>query len=143
MNQHVISSSPYTWGRDKMKRDMDLIRRIMLRIEEKADLRHETIIIEGEHEERVGHHIDMLYQSGFIDGIRSQPLSSPFGIVMVKDLSWDGHEFIAAIRNDTVFGRLKETFTPAELSSTSLKVIAEISLELSKAWMKQKLGLGG
>lgn len=125
-----------------MKRDMDLIRRIMLRIEEKADLKHEIMTIEGEDEERVGHHIDMLYKSGFIDGLRHQPMSSPFGIVMVKDLSWDGHEFIAALRNDTVFGRLKETFTPAELSSTSLKVIAEVSLEMTKVWMKQKLGLG-
>lgn len=125
-----------------MKRDMDLIRRIMLRIEEKADLKHEIITLDGEDAERVGHHIDMLYQSGFIDGVRSVSHSRPYGQVLVKDLSWDGHEFIATIRNDSVFGRLKETFTPAELSSTSLKVIAEVSLELSKAWMKQKLGLG-
>lgn len=124
-----------------MKREMDLIRRIMLRIEDKADLRHEVITIEGEDSERVGHHVDMLYQAGFIDGLRSQPMSSPFGVVMVRDLSWEGHEFIAAIRNDTVFARLKEALTAQELATASLKVLAEVSLELSKQWLRDKVGL--
>ena len=142
MTNLMISSSPYTWRRDKMKRDMELIRRIMLRIEEKSDLKHEIITLEDEDEERAGHHIDMLYQSGFINGVRNATYSRPYAQILVKDLSWEGHEFLAALKNETVLGQIRQALTPIELATVPLTILASVAAELGKEWLRRKVGLG-
>ena len=81
-----------------MKRDMDLVRKIMLAIENKPDLDTLEIKLPNENAASLKRHIDLLYAAGFIDGIRYQSGTDPDATLLVKGLSWKGHEFLDTIR---------------------------------------------
>jgi hypothetical protein len=34
---------------------------------------------------------------------------------VVRDLTWAGHDFLGVLENATVWGKIKQKFTPAEL----------------------------
>ena len=55
-----------------MKRDMDLIRKIMLAMEEHpSGYAPDKIIIDGYSEEQIGFHLYQLLRSGLIEGIET------------------------------------------------------------------------
>ena len=77
-------------------------------------------------------HVELLIDGGYLDGqIRNGSQGQP-KLCMVKKLTWEGHEFLANARNDTVWKRVvaeaKEKGT-----STSMVVIQGL---LSKAAQK-------
>jgi hypothetical protein len=90
-----------------MKRDMDLIRAILLEIEKLPDdLESHNIEMENATPEEVTYHVRLLAQAGLIEaedfstfaGTRWQP----------RGLTWNGHEFLDAARSDTVWRKAKE-----------------------------------
>lgn len=102
-----------------MKRDMDLIRLLLLRVEsgeppDGIELYSEAAII---------YHDAQLIEAGLIRGIvRKDANGLPSGAVAL-DLTWAGHEFLAAARSQTVWkktmGKLKEL--GLDVSLTTLK----------------------
>jgi Hypothetical protein (DUF2513) len=70
-----------------------------------------------------------------------QSVSRSYHIVLVTDLSWEGHDFIDAISKDGVWQKLKETFSPAEISTMPLKVIKDASIAWFTSIVKSRLGL--
>jgi len=91
---------------------MDLVRRILLAVEEKPS----TTAIEnlpGFDRETVIYHTRIMIDAGIIDGdyipVSSQtdPGKGEFIISLISGLSWDGHEFIDATRNQTIWNRTK------------------------------------
>jgi hypothetical protein len=91
-----------------MKRDMDLLRAILIRIEEHDFKREDPFInkaFEGYEERIVQSHINLLYKAGFIEAMNFSSAAgeeySPTG------LTWEGHDFLDAARNDTVWNKVK------------------------------------
>ena len=100
-----------------MQRDMDLVRQIMLATQAKQGLDPEPIKIEGVDDVVVGRHVEMLFDAGFLDGFEyDTTLASQYRNILVKDLSWDGHEFIGAISKDELWQTLKFAIGPGELA---------------------------
>jgi len=92
-----------------MKRDMDLVRTILLQVEEKAgDPRGWVeLAIPGHPETEVSYHVMLLKEAGLLE---AQNLSSSHGYEWKpKRLTWAGHEFVDAAKNDTIWNRTKET----------------------------------
>lgn len=108
-----------------MKRDMDLAREILRQVEEKSQgMGTVTLEIPGHTDQEVSYHIMILHQAGLLEGV---DFSSTGGLAWkAKRLTWEGHEFLDAIKNDTVWNKVKKTVTekggaiPFEL----LKVLA-------------------
>jgi hypothetical protein len=91
-----------------MKREMDLVREILLVIE--AQEPRVSGISEvptiGEWDPLIVYgHVLLLRDAGFLQ--RTDMLVGNPPKVFVSDLSWEGHEFLDAIRNTTVWERLK------------------------------------
>jgi hypothetical protein len=117
----------------EMKRDMDLVRELLLRIEEDPRFNGSEWLpvagITGHSPEEVAGHISILVDAGYLRA--SVGGSTP----MVSRLTWDGHEFLDDIKDAGVWESTKARI--AGLPGVALAVIAEIA----KAEIKKKLGL--
>ena len=99
---------PCSSERASMKRDMDLAREILLKIEESPEATGVGGIdlkIEGRSHEEVAYHVMLLHQAGLIEAL---DLSDGEGIDWTPScLTWDGHEFLDAYRQDTFWNKAK------------------------------------
>jgi hypothetical protein len=128
-------------GRAMMTRDMDLIRRILLEIQARKDLGPFQIKFDNVDVVALSRHLEMLVDAGLVEGIVSKSLNRGFPVVAVTDLSWAGHEFISALENDSVWAKIKESFSPAQLAAMPLAAMQQVGVGLAVAWAKQKVGL--
>lgn len=92
-----------------MKRDMDLIRDILLEIESASDRnivrRQKAVSIEGVPEAVILDHINLLQNAGVLT-----PFMNQFGKTQVDSLSisWMGYEFLDTIRDEEVWRKTKQ-----------------------------------
>jgi hypothetical protein len=124
-----------------MKRDMELVRQLLLRIDDDPQLdgtrefMYETpdeLGIEGRSVEEVGYHIALLIEAGYVDGAvtwAANPLQ------VIRRLTWDGHEFLDDIRDPGIWSKTKERLKG--LPAVGLTIVAEIA----KSEVKKHLGL--
>lgn len=118
-----------------MKRDMDLIRRILLEIEAHEDPnRTQWVEIDGYTNDQIQYHLKILYEGGFIDALDA---SAGGGIeYQPRGLTWDGHEFLDTVRSDSVWNKTK-ALIGSQVSSVSMAIIQEAA----KSVLKGMLGL--
>lgn len=88
-----------------MKRDMELIIKILKTVEEEKTPTNNIVIdIDGHDFETVQYHVGLLCEAGFLKAKRSlNPLE-----YMISEMTWAGHDFLDAARNDTVVEKAKE-----------------------------------
>ena len=117
-------------GVKMMKRDMDLVRRILLAIEESAepDLRHVLHFPDAEHA-RVNHHFHILKQSGLVAIVDRSTHGAEYLDVY---LTWAGYEFLDAIRDEGRWAQLKARSSELGLGS------AAMLMDLSRAMAMQQ-----
>ena len=117
-----------------MKRNMDLIREIMLEIERQPD-RHTwfSLNLAGSTPEAIDHYLLLLQDAGFIHLTRKT--SSGEDTVFSGRLTWQGHEFLEAIRPDEWWERLKAAMADAGGSVT------DVAMALVISWMKAEVRL--
>ncbi|MEP3946232.1 DUF2513 domain-containing protein [Ascidiaceihabitans sp.] len=117
-----------------MKRDDDLIRDLLFRIEAEGDhLSMDftvTLGMSAEKRREVGH-IRLLADAGFV------ALSGKSGDVV--RITNDGHNFIAAIRDDTTWAKTKEVTSKAGVSI--LTVMFDVAVGLGKEKLTEITGL--
>jgi hypothetical protein len=90
-----------------MKRDWELVRQILFRIEELGDTKsylndHDLPPYDADN---VGYHMRMLDEAGLIDAKCSEHTSGMN--CEARRLTWDGHEFLDQVRENTVWNRTK------------------------------------
>ncbi len=90
-----------------MKRDMDLIRAILLEVEKSPSPGGSRIEIPGRAREELYYNAQLAQEAGLIDA-RFLPNSDEFHVLR---LTYAGHEFLDAARNDTLWVKAKETVT--------------------------------
>lgn len=88
-----------------MKRDMELCRKILFRIEEDTSGRPiSDLKIEGYSAEDINYNCKLLYQEGLVENytpyFRSQ--------YSVGQLTWEGHDFLDKVREETVWNKIKD-----------------------------------
>jgi hypothetical protein len=124
-----------------MKRDMDLVRQLLLYFEDRTDeemLQQDEVRIDGYDSKIVGYNIDIMYEAGLLC---CEPVLSQHGRLVKAipfRLTWDGHEFLDASRDTGIWNKAKQTV---------LKKSGGITFELLVAVLKQMamqaMGLGG
>jgi hypothetical protein len=133
-----VVSEPYSATFDKgfiVKRDMDLIRKILLQIEERGPNESGIEIdIPDVELTTVGAHTRLLSEAGFIAGIPCDDFSGA-GLIPTR-LTWAGHDFLDAARNDTIWGKAK-----AKLAEVGIGVSMEVMKATLIALAKEKLNL--
>lgn len=92
-----------------MKRDMDLARSILLKIEEEyVSTALEDLSIEGYDMESVAYHCKLLNEAGFVSSYKGFYADDELWMFSVGPLTWEGHEFLDRIRDDSIWSKTKE-----------------------------------
>lgn len=92
-----------------MKRDMSLIRLILLEIEgedPKLDLSSYT-------EEQQVYHGALLIEAGFVHGKAICDSSAELVSTVITRLNWEGHEFLETARNETIWKKVSSQIAAA------------------------------
>jgi len=113
-----------------MKRDMDLVRRILLAVEAKQDgyLPLEDLAVPGYSAEQIAYHTCLLQEAGLIEGTACNGPSGP-EVIPVK-LTWAGHELLDLARERSIWQEAKKRLSQAGVSA-SLVVLKELLTRLA------------
>lgn len=109
-----------------MKRNWDLIRSILLKLESQSEARGSLFDgFTGFDSETVSYHFKLLQSAGLIEAIDYSSLNEMS--LIARSLTWQGHELLDKIRNDTVWNSLKTTIKSKslDLSLDTIKQVAQ------------------
>jgi hypothetical protein len=114
-----------------MKRDMNLIRLLLLRAES-----DEEVDVSAYTEDQLVYHSALLVEAGLVDGaIRTNAKGYPNGVVTIR-LTWSGHEFLDAARDESVWQKATGT-----VRSKGLSLTFDVLKELLTATIRGQVGL--
>lgn len=118
-----------------MKRDMELIRLILLNIEgEHHDLTKDYT------QKEFAYHLNLLLSGGFLTqyyhGEDKPHIVGGFPCQMTFTMTWQGHDFIDAARDEGLFRRAL-----AEIKEKAIPVTIGLVLEYLKAKARERLGI--
>ena len=114
-----------------MKRDMDLAREILLKVEQSPQATGGGVIdvkIEGRSDDEVSYHVMLLHQAGLIKAI--EPPCDDIDWAP-SCLTWDGHEFLDAYREDTFWRKAKSYVLEktGSLTMEAMKLAASVLIQ--------------
>jgi hypothetical protein len=91
-----------------MKRDMDIIRQILLNAEDDKYPYGGRVHLDGVADEICGHHVALIFDAGLAEGRLIK--TDAHGIVgaSIDRLTSPGHDFCDGIRQDTIWNKAKE-----------------------------------
>ena len=122
-----------------MKRDMDLIRKIMLFLQDADRESHDGAALAtalDEDTERINYHLRLMMEANLIDGRLSEEIGVNVPAATTHSITTSGHDFLAAASDpsvwETAWRRIK-----ASTGSVSIPLL----IEVLKATAKDALGL--
>ncbi len=119
-----------------MKRDMDLMRQILLLIEEHSDVPPKILTLEDffdikEDAYKISLHIDLLRDAGLIEVINTSVLERGLRDFDITRLTLAGYEYLDAIRDIKIWHKVKQSIS--FVGGATLDVIKQVAVrELSK-----------
>ncbi len=91
-----------------------------------------NIVIDDYTQEQIRYHAFIMMEGGLIEGIKRTDLSSKSPQVIPRRLTWSGHEFLEAARNDTIWE--KAMGIVGEKGGTiGISVLSQLLTSLTKA----------
>ena len=125
-----------------MKRDMDLARTLLLRVEKDATfngndyyIQHPSeLALEKWSDEQVSYHLHLLIEAKLLDG--SADLGGGFSILK---LTWQGHEFLDTIREPEVWKKTSEG--AKKVGGVGMDLLVELAKAYGKQFIKERLGV--
>lgn len=112
-----------------MKRDMELVRKILFAIEKQyVDTAINNLKIEGYSTEEIAYHCKILYEAELISEYEARYADGRIFRYFVGPLTWEGHDYLDKIRSDTVWNKTKET-----IKNKGLPMIIDVIKEIASA----------
>lgn len=130
-----------------MKRDMELIRNILLVLEEWPINMGDAISmtpelmqskISGHDDAALNHHMDLIYSSGFIDDGGSRASGPMFGFIFMG-LTMAGHDFLDSIRDPQIWQETKDVSKQA--GGFTMDLLKALAKGLIKKKIEQHTGV--
>lgn len=120
-----------------MKRDLDLVRSILLSMEASDHGFAVTLpVVDGFTVEEVGYHVHLMGQAGLISVLDNTTVVDKSPSALPLSITWAGHDFLDSVKDETLWNKAK---------SMVLKPAAGVAFEVLVAWVKaeakQRLGL--
>lgn len=111
---------------------MDLIRYILLQIEEeyKDAALYNLKVLKYEKEE-IAYNCKLLYEKGLISYYRADYADNHLYAFVVGALTWEGHDYLDRIRDNTTWGKVKST-----INENKLPFMIETVKEVSSAFIE-------
>lgn len=122
-----------------MRRNLDLIRDMLLRIEDISNgtrficIEDFTDLCDDRH--TISYHLDLLEDAGYIDVI-DHPYTDDYKDFVLTRLTMLGADYLDSVRNNTIWGKVKDKLGKVG-SDASLKIVYDVALDI----MKKQLGI--
>ena len=119
-----------------MKRDMELVRELLLYFEAKPDphmMRSDEIELPAYAPQNVHYHVVLMCEAGLLTCERSESSTTPSRLVdaFPFGLSWAGHEFLDAARSETLWSQARQLLKDKGLS-VGLGLLQALLISLAK-----------
>ena len=126
-----------------MTRDLGLIRELLLKLEPLSKphgwqhiLSNDARIqVEGHGADEIEYHLQLLLEQEFVERPRSGAMEG----IMFKRLTWDGHDYLDAVRDPKVWRKTKEATD--KVGSWTFEMVKEIATAIIRGEL-QKIGVG-
>lgn len=89
-------------------------------------------------EDEINYSIIKLNEAGFIKAVIKSNIGYDANILRLDDITYQGHQFLADIRSDTVWNNVKEV--SKKVGSNSLQAISQIATSIITVLIKHQLG---
>jgi len=126
-----------------VKRDMDLVRHILIETE-KADEPFDLDVIASRDERYplalVAYHVELMVAHGLLDAEVSYAWGHEVTGGTIEGLTWDGTDYLDAIRDGSVWAKTKKVVADA-VGSTTMEVIKQTAVLVAVEMVKAKLGI--
>jgi hypothetical protein len=90
-----------------MKRDLDLVRQLMLQIEALPAAPPVQYRMSEIEDPVLLAHLEMLIEAGLVNGRISRSQGARGDVISVSGLSWQGHEWIEMVRSQSLWNEVK------------------------------------
>lgn len=124
-----------------MKRNWDTIRDILTRLEEitetKRILRLKDFPDDRAHE--ISYHAELLLEAGLIEGQMSKQIGPPVYDFQLIRLTWEGHDFLDAVRSDLIWEKTKKSFLSLGLSMT-FDLVKSVASKITNSYIESQVG---
>lgn len=131
-----------------MKRDMDLIRELLLKLEA-LPLRQGAIVhitldesdpeddmrVDGFTADQIEYHLNLIDEAGLIVGADNRPMTGIF----FKSLTWEGHDFLDSIRDPDVWRVTKKGVM--EVGGFTFELVKDLAKGYVKKKIQEKTGI--
>jgi len=117
-----------------MKRDLVLVRKILMYFEEKEDDHMERDNeLEGYESSFINYHLLIMDEAGLLRCERSYSKATPDRVIKVYpfSLTWKGHEFLSAATNETLWNKAKSILIK-QTGILSFELLKELLVSLAK-----------
>lgn len=125
-----------------MRRDMTLVRRILKTVNESpGPVGIDQLVNDGDSREKVGEHIRLMREAGLLEAglLEARILAAdgdPFYSATVTRLTWEGHDYLAAVGASDVWRTVQE-----EGARAGLELTLDTAKALAAKAIERKLGL--
>ena len=93
-----------------MKRDMDLVRTILLALADTDEPLWSTDLVTDDYSRDViGYHFLILDEAGLIMANVKAADNDPYYIAVASRLTWEGNDFLDAVRDESIWKRVRST----------------------------------
>jgi hypothetical protein len=112
-----------------MKRDLDLIRLILIELEGE-----EEVSLSDYTKEQIDYHKALVKEAGFADGVikfSSMDNSNIPALAILNRLTWEGHEFLDKAKNEKTWNKAKSIIKSkgGSLSMEAIKIVMSESVK--------------
>ncbi len=109
----------------KMKRDYELIRKILLEVEANNG---QCLVYSNLHET---YQCAIMKDAGLLDGLIHENADA-----FVSRLTWDGHDFLDSIREETVWKKIKKEIGD-KAGQVPFEILKDLAISASRAFLSQ------
>jgi len=121
-----------------MKRDMDLVRKILFIVEKHPHGFYlQQVNVEEYTPEQIGYHIFLMGEAGLVSAIDTSSMDSESPEAILKNLTWAGYDFLDACRDEGRWNQAKEIFS--RLDGVTFDVAKQVLVGLMTAAATQLL----
>lgn len=121
-----------------MRRDMDLVRRILMTTAESGmPLDAEAFANDRDDFEKVAYHIDIMAQAGLIEGMAQKDMTGGYSFASVVQLTWEGNDFLDSVKNDKVWSKVKQAIAKTT-GGASFEVVKTLAVKATESILLQQ-----
>lgn len=119
-----------------MKRDMDVVRHILMRIEEltPGSVQEAQLLTDEWDADTISYHAALMIEAGLLEGTPIETFGSHYARVIITGITWEGHDFLEAIRDESVWNKTKSKVVETA-GTVSLEVLKAVAVSVARSML--------